>query len=267
MNYFEKLPEGCIFEIISRTTPADAVRSTILSTGFKFVAKSDEIWGRFLPSDYQKIIDRSKLPLICNTKKELFFSLCDSPILLDSGRLSFFIDKHSGKKCFMIAARKLEILGSDDIHSWQWKKHHESRFSKVAYLHAVLQLDIRGKIGSKMLSPKTDYAAYLVFKLGRRSCELEYANSIIRFVKYESDTETEEQANTLKLVTSAKLRGDGWMEVELGHFNSKEGSDGPVEARLFEMKRSSIKSGLIVEGIEFRPKIIKCRASEVDLKF
>ncbi|KAK4725900.1 hypothetical protein R3W88_030817 [Solanum pinnatisectum] len=118
-----------------------------------------------------------------------------------------------------------------------------------------------------MLSAMTDYAAYLVFQLGRRSCELEYANSIIRFVKYESDTETEEQANCVKLVTSAKLRGDGWMEIELGHFNSKEGSDGPVEARLLEMKGSSIKSGLIVEGIEFRPKIIKCRALEVDLKF
>ncbi|XP_055827091.1 F-box protein PP2-B10-like [Solanum dulcamara] len=128
------------------------------------------------------------------------------------------------------------------------------RFSKVAYLHSVRLLDIRGRIETNILSPKTDYAAYLVFKLVRTSCGLEYANSIIRFVNYESDTETEKQANTVKLATSPKLRGDGWMEVELGYFNSKEDSDGPVEARLMEIKRLDDKSGLIVEGIEFRPK-------------
>ncbi|WMV25999.1 hypothetical protein MTR67_019384 [Solanum verrucosum] len=91
------------------------------------------------------------------------------------------------------------------------------KFSKVAYLHFVPQLDIRRKKGTTVLSPKTDYVDYLVFKLGIKSCELEYSNSIIRFVNYESDTETEKQANTVKLVTSTKLRGDGWMEVELGY--------------------------------------------------
>lgn len=90
------------------------------------------------------------------------------------------------------------------------------RFPKVAYLNCVLQLDIRGKIRTKMLSRQTDYVAYLVFKVGIMSCELEYANSIIRFVKYENVTETEDQANPVKLLTSAKLRADGWMEVEMG---------------------------------------------------
>ncbi|PHT32779.1 hypothetical protein CQW23_29116 [Capsicum baccatum] len=33
------------------------------------------------------------------------------------------------------------------------------------------------------------------------------------------------------------MRGDGCMEAELGYFNSKEGSGGPVEARFIEMKR------------------------------
>lgn len=45
----------------------------------------------------------------------------------------------------------------------------------------------------------------------------------------------------------------------LGYFNSKEGSDGPVEGRLLEMKRRGDKSGLIVEGIEFHRKIVKRR--------
>ncbi|WMV25997.1 hypothetical protein MTR67_019382 [Solanum verrucosum] len=132
MNYFEELPEGCIFEIISKTTPTDVVRSTILSIEFKLVAKSDEIRGIFLTSNYQRNIDRSKFPPICNTK-ELFLSLCDSPILLDNDRLSFFLDKHSGKKCFMITARKLNIFASDDIRSWRWNTHPNSKFISLSF--------------------------------------------------------------------------------------------------------------------------------------
>ncbi|XP_049372645.1 F-box protein PP2-B11-like [Solanum verrucosum] len=214
IDYSESLSEGCKFKIISKTTPADAVRSIILSKRFKFVAKSDEIWGRFLPPDYQEIIDRSGFPLVCNTKKELFFRLCDSPILLDG----------------------------------------------VAYLIVGHQLDIRGTIGTEMLSPKTEYAAYLVFKLVNR-CDyrLESAKSSIWFVNYESEIDTENQANTVHLPRLQesgdipKLRRDGWMEVKLGYFDSKKGTDGPIEARLFEMNRI-YKRGLIVEGVEFRPK-------------
>lgn len=49
MNYFERLSECYKFEVISKTTLTDVVGSMILSKGFKFVAESDEIWGRFLP--------------------------------------------------------------------------------------------------------------------------------------------------------------------------------------------------------------------------
>ncbi|WMV51473.1 hypothetical protein MTR67_044858 [Solanum verrucosum] len=146
MDYFESLSEGCKFEIISKTTPVDAVRSIILSKVFKFVAESDEIWRRFLPHDYQEIIDRSKFPLVCNTKKELFFRLCDSPILLYGGKLSFFLDKHSGKMCFIIAPRELIILDSDDAFSWQWGAHRDSMFISFHFLCLIynfIDLQIR----------------------------------------------------------------------------------------------------------------------------
>ncbi|XP_055806909.1 F-box protein PP2-B13-like [Solanum dulcamara] len=133
------------------------------------------------------------------------------------------------------------------------------RFSKVAYLASVRQLDIRGTIGTEMLSPKTEYATYLVLKLVNMSNGFDSAKSSIRFVNYESEIDTENQANTVHLARFQesgdipKMRGDGWMKVELGCFNSKKGSDGLVEARLFE-KKHIYKCGLIIEGIEFRPK-------------
>ncbi|XP_075097527.1 F-box protein PP2-B3-like isoform X2 [Nicotiana tabacum] len=127
MNYFQRLPEGCILEILSRTTPVDAVRSCILSRGFKTALESEIIWERFLPSDYQEIIERSEFPSVCTTKKELYFSLCEYPILLDGGKLSFSLDKHSGKKCFMVAPRELIISWGDNLNHWQWKPHPDSR--------------------------------------------------------------------------------------------------------------------------------------------
>ncbi|XP_049406183.1 F-box protein PP2-B5-like [Solanum stenotomum] len=104
-------------------------------------------------------------------------------------------------------------------------------FFEVTYLIIGNQLDIRGTIDTKMLSQKTEYNAYLVFKL----------------------------ANTMHLPrlqesgNIQKMRGDGWMEVKLEYFDSKKGTDGPVEARLFEMSHI-YQGGLIVEGVEFRPK-------------
>ncbi|WMV45781.1 hypothetical protein MTR67_039166 [Solanum verrucosum] len=140
MDYFESLLEGCKFEIISKITPAYAVRSIILSKGFKFVGESDEIWRRFLPHDYQEIIDRSVFPLVCNTKKELFFQLCDSHILLDGDKLSIFLHKHSGKKSFMIPSRELIMLDSDDAFSWQWGAHCDSSFISFFFLFFDVQL-------------------------------------------------------------------------------------------------------------------------------
>nr|XP_009763471.1 PREDICTED: F-box protein PP2-B3-like [Nicotiana sylvestris]XP_016495932.1 PREDICTED: F-box protein PP2-B3-like [Nicotiana tabacum] len=136
MNYFQRLPEGCILEILSRTTPVDAVRSCILSRGFKTALESEIIWERFLPSDYQEIIERSEFPSVCTTKKELYFSLCEYPILLDGGKLSFSLDKHSGKKCFMVAPRELIISWGDNLNHWQWKPHPDSRFVSF-YFHCL----------------------------------------------------------------------------------------------------------------------------------
>ncbi|XP_055826180.1 F-box protein PP2-B5-like [Solanum dulcamara] len=110
-----------------------------------------------------------------------------------------------------------------------------------------------------MVSPKTDYVAYLVFKLVDTSNGLESANLTIMSVSYKADTATEEQGNIVQLISKfPKLRGDGWMEIELGNLNSKEGSDGLFIERLIEIKRPDHElSGLNIEGIEFRPKIIE----------
>lgn len=91
-------------------------------------------------------------------------------------------------------------------------------FSEVAYFIVGHQLDIRGIIGRECCHKKTEYVAYLVFKfVNRCDYRLESAKSSIRFNNCESETDSENQSNTVHLQglqeswDTPKMRGDGWM--------------------------------------------------------
>ena len=49
-------------------------------------------------------------------------------------------------------------------------------------------------------------------------------------------------------------RSDEWMEIEMGEFFYDNEDAGGVVAALREFDNYTTKNGLIVEGIEFRPK-------------
>ncbi|KAH0705591.1 hypothetical protein KY290_010281 [Solanum tuberosum] len=114
-----------------------------------------------------------------------------------------------------------------------------------------------------MLSKKTKYIVYLVFKLAEGHWGLEIANAFVRFVNRVSNKEAEERASRVSLVgENVKRRNvkhpqnrvDGWMEIELGNFINDTGDDEDVQVRLMEIKHLNGKGGLIVQGIEFRPQ-------------
>ncbi|KAM3267335.1 F-box protein PP2-B10 [Capsicum chacoense] len=261
MDYFGMLPEGCLSEILSFTSPEYTARLSASSRGFKSAAESDSVWEKFLPSDYQHIISKSNYLLSnSHSKKEIYFSLCDSPILTDDGKLSFSLDKKTGKKCYMVSARELVISWGDTPRYWAWSSNPDSRFSEVANLRFVCWLDMRGKIETRLLSKRTKYVAYLVFKLAGGYYGLETANAFVRFIDCESNDEAEERASVVSLSVQgpdenqSKRRVDGWMEIEMGNFFNNAGEDGDVEARLMEIRRLLGKGGLIVQGMEFRPE-------------
>ena len=83
-----ELPEGCISDIVSLTSPKDACRVCAVSHIFRAAAESNAVWERFLPSDYQAIIARSSSSDILNlcSKKKIYLSLSDNPILIDDSK-------------------------------------------------------------------------------------------------------------------------------------------------------------------------------------
>ncbi|KAL2463322.1 putative F-box protein PP2-B12 [Forsythia ovata] len=173
-------------------------------------------WERLLLSDYEDIISRSVDPAAYATMKDLYSSLCDSPILLDRG-------------------------------------------NTVAKLKQVLRFDIRGQIESKILSPKTNYTAYLVFGFTKSyDGSLWSTYGSIGYVNNDKDVDAHKRARTLHLMPGrdkngniAVMRPDRWMEVKIGNFYTDQEYNSVLEARVW-MNRGDLKSCLIVEGIEFR---------------
>ena len=90
------LPQDFIAAVLSFTSPRDACRLSLVSTLFKSASESDAVWESFLPSEYQDIIPSS---LYFSSKKELYLSLCENPVLIDGGRK--VICSSSSSHCYL----------------------------------------------------------------------------------------------------------------------------------------------------------------------
>ncbi|GMY14099.1 F-box protein At2g02240-like [Fagus crenata] len=284
---FNVLPEGCIANVLSLTTPRDACRSSLVSSSFRSASESDIVWERFLPieTEYMEAI----VSLSFSSKKQLFLHLCDHPLLIDDGKLSFSLDKTSGKKCYMLSPKELMIVWIETPEYWRWTSVPEARFPEVAELISVCWLEIRGRFNTRMLSPATLYTAYFVFKTttgsyGFENRPIEVAVGLVGAeIHYQTVYLNAERRQNLRYrivprrrfglfrhsgimgypapqpretddgSEYPKERADGWLEIELGEFFNG-GEDGELEMSILEVKGGDWKGGLIVQGIEIRPK-------------
>ncbi|KAL3750075.1 hypothetical protein ACJRO7_011110 [Eucalyptus globulus] len=268
----DSLPEHCISVILALTSPEDVCRLAQVSRTFRSAAQSDVIWEGFLPPDCKTVLARLVRPLKFNSKKELYLSL-SQPQLVDSGRKSFKLEKLSGKISYVLSARELSIAWSDVPTHWTWKFVPDSRFQEVAELRTTHWLEIEGRMPTAMLSQNTLYEAYLIMKISHRAygldvmpsqASIELKNQVVftstailqqghqesRY-KQEPGVEGEEKV--------PMEREDGWMEVELGEFfNGGYGGDHHevVKVSFKEVKGYQLKGGLVIEGLEVRPKRI-----------
>ncbi|KAM1144559.1 hypothetical protein FF1_033345 [Malus domestica] len=278
---FDHLPEDCFAHILSFTSPGDACRSSLVSSSFRATADADSVWRKFLPSDHKQILSRFVSPIAYSSSKDLFMKLC-SPNLIDGGDKMFFVEKSTGKKCYMLSARDLSISWGSHPLYWTWRPCLQSRFAEVAELRTIWWLEICGTTNTQMLSQKTVYGAYLIIKIANRAYGLDTLPSEVSlevgsyksqgsiYLSKRNDIKSGKQASSEhehfpKVVRASRSRvldedrggskrGDGWMEVEIGSFYNGECDEKDVRMSLREVKGVHLKAGLIVEGIELRPK-------------
>ncbi|GAU50095.1 hypothetical protein TSUD_28830 [Trifolium subterraneum] len=229
MAEIQDLPEDCIADILSRTTPVDTCRFSVISKTFRSAADSDVVWNRFLPSN-SNLIDSiiSRSPSLTNipTKKALYLALSDRPVIMghDSLKLLSFVNRD------------------------------------------VCWLEIRGMIKTIVLSPNTQYAAYVVFKLIESrgfqdgpvelSVVAEGGHSRTRDVCLDPNVEGMLHPRVEGLQRPS-VRTDGWLEIEMGELFNPSIENEEVQMNLMEIQSNWWKSGLLLEGIEVRPKIEK----------
>ncbi|XP_019085974.1 PREDICTED: putative F-box protein PP2-B2 [Camelina sativa] len=257
---FNDLPEDCISHIISFTSPRDACVAASVSKTFASAVHSDSVWEKFLPPEYLSLVPQSQVSL---SKKELYFTLCHDPLLIEDGKKSFWLEKTSGKRCIMLSPNEMWITWvSSPQYFWRWISIPEARFEGVPELLNVCWFEVRGRISTRYLSPMTRYSVYIVFKtkngcpgLGDVPVEVEVglmgqesSQRLIYFVG-PSDQRTERE---MRDVMKPEKREDGWMEVELGEFFNETSCD-EISATVLENKSPRWKRGLIIQGFEFRP--------------
>ncbi|KAH9680953.1 hypothetical protein WN943_029547 [Citrus x changshan-huyou] len=260
MDITNALPVECISHIISLTTPGDACRLAVVSPVFKSAADSDLVWERFLPSDYKLIISNSvsSSSLITSlSKKDLYFHLCHHPILINNGTMSSAVEKQTGKKCYMVGARDPCIEWGSTPNCWKWTSTPESRFPEVAELVYFCFFEVNARIDTRILSHRTNYAAYLVFKFGK-SIDGFRSTQLASRVYVEGINDKKRQGllldpsrNTPQLFHD---RRDGWMEIEMGEFFNKNGDNGMLLCSLLDFDIFGTRHDLVIEGIELRPK-------------
>ncbi|KAK1383951.1 SKP1 interacting partner 3 [Heracleum sosnowskyi] len=294
INYFDILPEECVADLISYTTPVDACRLTAVASSFRSVDDSDAVWEQFLPSDYQQLISRAVTDhgpihdlLAFSFKKDLYLFLCDHPLIIDSGALSFSLDKRTGKKCFMLAASELRITWGDTPMYWRVTSDSESRFTKVIELIDVCSFIIYGKISTSLLSPQTAYTTYLVYKpssvlFGFKDRPIEVSVGIIGEESINRNVYLNQKGRVQRRTANLPMqmdsfhrfranqqrpqvavpkeadsqypatRKDGWLEIKLAEYYNKGGENTELEINLKNVKWMS---GLIIEGIEIRREV------------
>ena len=134
-------------------------------------------------------------------------------------------------------------------------KNSFCRFAEVLTLKQVWGLEIAGVINSRMLSKKTYYATYIVFRIAENSWGLDFPlKALMKIGNF---------TNQRIVCLNPSRDGDedspesidGWMKLNIGEFYCDDGEEGDLVFALQEIKLDE-KSGLIFEGIELRPLVV-----------
>ncbi|KAK3155611.1 hypothetical protein QOZ80_2BG0205480 [Eleusine coracana subsp. coracana] len=236
-----RLPEEVLSVVISLTAPLDACRAAAVSPAFRAAADSDAVWACFLPRDLPPLADGELDPAL-PSKKALFMRLSASPVLLADSLTSTWLDRKTGAKCYMMSARALHISWGETPRYWRWipLAKSDSRCQEAAMLRNIdgdsygLDMDYPAQEASVSIGESKSTRRVCVGGSRRRSR--------VRLVPFPADVQLPQE------------RSDGWTELEMGELYNEEGEDGEVSISLMEIKGGHWKRGLIVQGIEIRPK-------------
>ncbi|GJU83565.1 kinase-like domain, phloem protein 2-like protein [Tanacetum coccineum] len=232
-------------------------------------SESDTYWEQKFLNDYEEILNLSKDSMMWTTKKELY-SILRRGFLIDNGQQWFAVDKH-GRKCLMLSAKASCVI---DEKNSACESPHETRFEEVLAVTSSDEFKIKGEIRSELVSPETNYACYLVYKLPQDQSTFEAPLYVCKIYGFDHhlkwyiylvippdtpvigpkvDENIHKLLNRPKLNAVPQQRSNGWMEVQLWEFQTGTTTKTvPIHLRLKHTGEKNLM-GLMVQGIELRP--------------
>lgn len=279
MNLMGELPENCISHILCFTTPRDVCRLSAVNRTFSLAGNSDFVWEKMLPTQYPHLLERLDSPLQFSSKRELYFILCHSN-LIDDRTKKFWIERATGKLCFMLSARDLDICQGDDNHCWHWVSQDDTSFKEIAELLAVCRLDVQGQFDCKLLSSGIAYAVSFRLKLHespRGTDQFDrgfllflrrmyaWVRKPVKFLlttpwgdhqesaRYLSNTDAAVEKEGYQLTPFRHVE-EGWMEFDAGRFVvEEEDNPGLIKFCMREWEGGYWKGGLLLGGVKIQP--------------
>jgi len=277
------LPESCISHILCFTTPRDVCRLSAVNQTFRLAGNSDSVWNKMLPIQYPHLRARFDSPLEISSKKELYFALCH-PNWIDGQTKKFWIERATGKLCYMLSARNLDITWGDDDRYWNWISQDESSFNEIAKLVEVCWLEVKGQFDCKLLSPGAAYSVsfrlkvnesprHIIQNFGRRviipflpRAYGGWSHKPVKFslttpcgdhqiyARYLSDMDKPVETEGYQMAPFRHVE-EGWMEFDAGRFVVEEKGDNPgnIEFCMREWDGGNWKRRLLLEGVKILP--------------
>ncbi|GKA62468.1 kinase-like domain, phloem protein 2-like protein [Tanacetum coccineum] len=162
------------------------------------------------------------------------------------------------RKDHLIVSAEAAVYDSSNMGLFTLKPSAE--FHEVIELLPQQAFSINCMINSHMLARDTEYACFLVFKITENCHGLHCPVKVLDLLHQEN-----KEAEVIYLTSPSpwnihgitrvsKQREDGWMEVNVWQFNSSDDVENdcvPVNLKFISYEETM--SGLIVEGLEFRP--------------
>ncbi|CAA7045272.1 unnamed protein product [Microthlaspi erraticum] len=147
----------------------------------------------------------------------------------------------------MIYARNLGITWSDNSEYWSLQSlQYGASCVEAAVLRNVCWLDVNGTFDTRVLTPGTRYEVVYVVKLEDTASGWETPVNLKLTLPCNRAQERSVRLNV--------YIGRSWVAIPAGEFITTPQNAGQISFSMYETASNSWKKGLIVKGVEIRPK-------------
>lgn len=184
--------------------------------------------------------------------KDKLYDMLYNGILIWEGKTKYWVDRKTGKNCFMLFAKNLTIIDQTDHRKWSWQRSKEDMRAEIAVMGEVVLFSVHGSFNAEFLSPDTKYKVEFVLRFRKIKHVSGWAKNPVRTVLVPPGKTWEEAIQNK--VNLAERGSEEPFEILAGEFlNPQFISHGEMQFHLDE--DSERKTGLVIKGVKITPVV------------